>query len=144
MSRNRTRDDDGSPNPTDVHVGKRLRLRRTLLGMSQEKLSEAVGLTFQQIQKYERGANRVGASRLFQFSQILDVPIGFFFEGLDAASTSSGLAEEGAPYTPAGSSARRDALELLRLYNSIEAPMVRRQVLELVKSLARTGKNGPK
>jgi transcriptional regulator with XRE-family HTH domain len=124
-------------------VGKRLRLRRTLLGLSQEKLSESVGLTFQQIQKYERGANRIGASRLFQFSQILDVPIGFFFEGLSAAAAGRqyGMAEEGAGYTPPpGTSARRDALELLRLYNSIEAPSVRRHVLALVKSVVRSGK----
>ncbi|HIC80951.1 MAG TPA: XRE family transcriptional regulator, partial [Kiloniellaceae bacterium] len=70
----------GGPNPVDVHVGGRVRLRRTLLGMSQEKLGEAIGLTFQQVQKYERGANRVGASRLFDLSRVLDVPVGFFFD----------------------------------------------------------------
>src|SRR5512144_1355925 len=72
----------GVPNPVDIHVGSRVRLRRTLLGLSQEKLGEAVGLTFQQIQKYERGANRIGASRLFEFSRILDVPVSFFFEDM--------------------------------------------------------------
>ena len=70
----------GGPNPVDVHVGGRVRLRRTLLGMSQEKLGEAIGLTFQQVQKYERGANRIGSSRLFDLSRGLDVPIGFFFD----------------------------------------------------------------
>src|SRR6185369_3833986 len=70
------------PNPVDVHVGARVRLRRTLLGMSQEKLGEAVGLTFQQVQKYERGANRVGASRLFDLSRVLDVPVSFFFDDM--------------------------------------------------------------
>src|SRR5512134_3751494 len=73
----------GVPNPVDIHVGSRVRLRRTLLGLSQEKLGEAVGLTFQQIQKYERGANRIGASRLFEFSRILDVPVSFFFDDMD-------------------------------------------------------------
>src|SRR5512147_1895392 len=72
----------GVPNPVDIHVGSRVRLRRTLLGLSQEKLGEAVGLTFQQIQKYERGANRIGASRLFEFSRILDVPVSFFFDDM--------------------------------------------------------------
>jgi len=72
-------DREGRPSPIDVHVGSRIRLRRTLLGMSQERLGEALGLTFQQVQKYERGVNRVGASRLFDLSRVLDVPISFFF-----------------------------------------------------------------
>src|SRR4051794_34996027 len=71
---------DGKPNPIDVHVGARVRLRRTLLGMSQERLGEALGLTFQQVQKYERGTNRIGASRLFDLSRVLEVPVSFFFE----------------------------------------------------------------
>ena len=70
----------GKPNPVDVHVGGRVRLRRTLLGMSQEKLGEAIGLTFQQVQKYERGANRIGASRLWDLSRVLDCPMSYFFE----------------------------------------------------------------
>src|ERR1700689_2171940 len=94
----------GGPNPVDVHVGARLRLRRTLLGMSQEKLGEAIGLTFQQVQKYERGANRVGASRLFDLSRVLDVPVSFFFDDIsDDVSQRSprmmvvGLSEEAEP-----------------------------------------------
>src|SRR5262249_58573884 len=78
----RSRRKSDKPNPIDVHVGSRVRLRRTLLGMSQEKLGEAIGLTFQQVQKYERGANRVGASRLFDLSRVLDVPVSFLFEDL--------------------------------------------------------------
>src|SRR5690242_20884104 len=74
----------GFPNPIDVHVGQRVRQRRTLLGMSQEKLAEAIGLTFQQVQKYERGANRVGSSRLFDLARVLDVPIAYFFEDMEA------------------------------------------------------------
>jgi len=72
----------GVPNPVDIHVGARLRIRRSMLGLSQEKLGDAVGLTFQQVQKYERGANRMGASRLFQFCQILGVPITYFFDDM--------------------------------------------------------------
>src|ERR1700759_4487854 len=74
----------GYPNPIDVHVGSRVRLRRTLLGLSQERLAEAIGLTFQQVQKYERGANRVGSSRLFDLSRVLDVPIAYFFDDMPA------------------------------------------------------------
>ena len=84
------------PDPIDVHVGSRLRMRRNMLGMSQEKLGEAVGLTFQQIQKYERGANRVGASRLYQFARVLDVPVSFFYDDVDpvrAPAIAGGFAE---------------------------------------------------
>src|SRR6201981_4255947 len=90
--RRRRQKSDG-PNPTDVHVGARVRWRRTLLGMSQEKLGEAIGLTFQQVQKYERGANRVGASRLYDLSRVLDVPGSFFFDDIDQVR---------APAIPAG------------------------------------------
>src|SRR5437016_10124339 len=84
-----------TPNPVDVHVGSRVRLRRTLLGMSQEKLGEAIGLTFQQVQKYERGANRIGASRLFDLSRVLDVPVSFFFDDMahETAGRQGGFAE---------------------------------------------------
>src|SRR5678815_4355896 len=77
----------GHPNPIDVHVGNRLRQRRTLLGMSQEKLGEAIGLTFQQVQKYERGMNRIGSSRLFDLARVLDVPVSYFFEDMSAETT---------------------------------------------------------
>src|SRR5678816_919138 len=81
----RARGGVGRPNPVDIHVGGRVRLRRTLLGMSQEKLADALGLTFQQVQKYERGANRIGASRLHQLSRILEVPVAFFFEEMGSS-----------------------------------------------------------
>src|SRR5437868_8301678 len=97
----RRRQKSDKPNPTDVHVGARVRLRRTLLGMSQEKLGEALGLTFQQVQKYERGTNRIGASRLFDLSRVLEVPVSFFFEDMarevaarSPAQIDGGLAEE--------------------------------------------------
>ena len=80
----------GFPNPIDVHVGSRIRLRRTLLGMSQERLAEAIGLTFQQVQKYERGANRIGSSRLYQLSQVLDVPVSYFFDDMPAHAVQAG------------------------------------------------------
>src|SRR6266480_1858410 len=87
------------PNPIDVQVGSRVRLRRNMLGLSQEKLGESIGLTFQQVQKYERGANRIGASRLPDLSQVLDVPVSFFFDDIDpvkAAAIPAGFAEPAA------------------------------------------------
>src|SRR5665213_2253816 len=114
--RRRRRKSDG-PSPIDVHVGSRVRLRRTLLGMSQEKLGEAIGLTFQQVQKYERGANRVGASRLYDLSRVLDVPIAFFFDDMPAPSAERGygLAEPEATYE-SDPMLKRETLELVRAY----------------------------
>ena len=132
----------GVPNPVDIHVGSRVRLRRTLLGLSQEKLGDAVGLTFQQIQKYERGANRIGASRLFQLSNILDVPIMFFFDemprGLKTAEAQviRGLQELEQKTLELDPLARRETLELVRAYYKITNPKVRKRLFELTKSLA--------
>ncbi len=132
----------GVPNPVDIHVGSRVRLRRTLLGLSQEKLGDAVGLTFQQIQKYERGANRIGASRLFQLSRILDVPISFFFDELPAALKTTqgqivwGLRERDQKALEPDPLARRETLELVRAYYRISSPRVRKRLFELTKSLA--------
>ncbi|MCG8508423.1 MAG: helix-turn-helix domain-containing protein [Rhodospirillales bacterium] len=132
----------GVPNPIDVHVGGRVRLRRTLLGMSQEKLGEAVNLTFQQIQKYERGANRIGASRMFELSQVLDVPVSFFFDDMpEEFKSSEGVREralrdyEQASYEP-DPLARRETLELVRAYYKIDDPKVRKRLFELTKSLS--------
>ncbi len=129
----------GTPHPVDIHVGSRVRMRRTLLGMSQEKLGDALGLTFQQVQKYERGANRVGASRLFQISRILDVPVSFFFDEMaaESATASAGLAEEAAPssFDPM---AKRETLELVRAYYRIADPRVRKRIFELTKAVAGT------
>lgn len=131
----------GIPNPIDVHVGSRVRLRRTLLGLSQEKLGEAVGLTFQQIQKYERGANRIGASRLYEFSRILDVPVSFFFDdmserfkGPEPLST-GGFADQPQPSLEPDPLTRRETLELVRAYYRIHDPQVRKRLFELTKSL---------
>jgi len=130
------------PNPVDVHVGRRVRLRRTLLGLSQEKLGDALGLTFQQIQKYERGTNRIGSSRLYMLSNILDVPISFFFDDMEPATTNgSGLSEGNQTTFEADQLARRESLELVRAYYRIEDPAVRKRVFELVKSIAATGRD---
>src|SRR5689334_24896991 len=122
---------EGRPSPIDVHVGSRIRLRRTLLGMSQERLGEALGLTFQQVQKYERGVNRVGASRLFDLSRVLDVPISFFFDDMPESVTSAfGVlpARRAVGYTEPQESVaddtlnRRETLELVRAYYRITDP----------------------
>ena len=127
-----------TPDPVDIHVGSRVRLRRTLLGMSQEKLGTALGLTFQQIQKYERGANRIGSSRLFQLSQILDVPVSFFFEDMDAATghgRKAGFAESPPPSFEVGQLSRRETLELVRSYYRIVDPIVRKRIFEMIKAV---------
>ena len=132
----------GIPNPIDVHVGSRVRLRRTLLGLSQEKLGEALGLTFQQVQKYERGANRIGASRLFDLSCVLDVPISFFYDDISSDTSAKsprnivGLADQAVePFEP-DPLAKRETLELVRAYYRIKEPAVRKRILELTKALA--------
>jgi transcriptional regulator with XRE-family HTH domain len=130
----------GTPNPVDIHVGSRVRLRRTLLGLSQEKLGEAVGLTFQQIQKYERGANRIGASRLFEFSRILDVPVSFFFDDISERVTTvspeaMGLSDQAQSPIEPDPLTRRETLELVRAYYRIADPHVRKRLFELTKSL---------
>jgi transcriptional regulator with XRE-family HTH domain len=140
------------PNPIDVHVGKRLRLRRTLLGMSQERLGELLGLTFQQVQKYERGANRIGSSRLFELGRILDVPVSFFFDDLpeqiagSAAGYGPGLAEEATGFEHENEALpldRRETLELVRAYYRIGDPAVRKRLFELAKALANLADRSP-
>jgi transcriptional regulator with XRE-family HTH domain len=133
----------GFPNPIDVHVGSRIRQRRTLLGMSQERLADAIGLTFQQVQKYEKGANRVSSSRLYYLARILDVPLSYFFEEMSAGvseQTPSALMkamqrpeidQEQDPL------ARRETLEFVRAYYKIRDPAVRRRVFDLTKALAK-------
>ena len=132
---------EGGPNPVDVHVGSRVRLRRTLLGMSQEKLGEAIGLTFQQVQKYERRANRVGASRLFDLSRVLDVPVGFFFDEMPADVAASSPAQRPGndrppPEQELDPMVKRETLELVRAYYKILEPGVRKRLFEMTKALA--------
>ncbi len=136
----RGRTPSGKPNPIDVHVGNRVRLRRTLLGMSQEKLGEALGLTFQQVQKYERGANRVGASRLYDLSRVLDVPVSYFFDDMNDETIAASprhmvRATQDPPVSNEAVMTQRETLELVRAYTRISDPQVRRQVQELARTL---------
>ena len=118
-------------NPIDAQVGNRVRIRRMLIGMSQEKLGDMLGLTFQQVQKYEKGVNRIGAGRLYEIARILSVPVEFFYEG----APQTGFAEgEGAPVMEFVSSG--EGLQLSLAFMKIKDPKVRRRVLDLVKSLA--------
>ena len=136
------------PNPIDLHVGSRIKLRRTLMGMSQGRLGEALGLTFQQVQKYERGVNRVGASRLFELSRVLDVSISFFFDDMpepmahlhgthQTTRAASGFAEMQEVFGAAGDSvmAHRGTQELVRAYYRITDPAIRKRVFELIRSM---------
>lgn len=127
------------PDPIDLHVGARVRQRRTLMGLSQEKLGNRLNLTFQQVQKYERGANRIGASRLYELSRVLDVPVSYFFDEAPdtGAQPIEGLAEASASadFDP-DPMARRETLELVRAYYRIEDEPTRRKLFELAKSIA--------
>lgn len=131
-----------NPNPVDIHVGGRLRMRRSMMGMSQEALAESVGLTFQQVQKYERGANRVSASRLYQFSKILDVPVSYFFERYGEGDKKSGILNYGLADNDQEMILNDDILlerethELLRIYYSIENPKKRREIMHILKAMA--------
>ncbi len=127
----------GIPHPIDVHVGKRLRLKRTILGMSQEAIGTAIGVTFQQVQKYERGVNRMGASRLYDFSKILGVPVSYFFEEYDApAGHNPGMAENIAPAFEHEKMTSRETMEMMRAYYRIASPQARKRIFELVKTMA--------
>lgn len=126
-----------TPNPIDIHVGSRVRLRRTMLGMSQEKLGESLGITFQQVQKYEKGTNRVGASRLQNIASILNVPVSFFFEDAPGEDNvqAGGLAESSTNYVVNFLSSS-EGLQLNRSFVKISDPKVRRKIIDLVKTLA--------
>ena len=126
-----------SPNPIDIHVGTRVRLRRQVLKMSQEKLGDQLGVTFQQVQKYERGANRVGASRLWKMSQVLDVPVGFFYDGLDEMGGSNEFAEDDQMPIVYDFINSTDGVNLAKAVSQIKNKAVRRQILELARSLAK-------
>ena len=129
----------------DVHVGTRVRQRRTLLAMSQTKLGDAVGLTFQQIQKYERGSNRIGSSRLFEFAKVLDVPVSYFFDEMPANALSGrpmsgrgrkGFGEAGTPFEHEKDPLiKRETLELVRAYYKIREDRIRKRIFEMVKAV---------
>jgi transcriptional regulator with XRE-family HTH domain len=126
------------PNPVDVYVGSRVRMRRMMLGMTQEKLGDQLGITFQQVQKYEKGANRIGASRLQQISRILDVPVAFFFEDVQHATEPAGAFAEERPasYIPPTVVSHSDDAALTKAFSRISDPRVRRRVIDLVETLA--------
>ncbi|NJM55403.1 MAG: helix-turn-helix transcriptional regulator [Verrucomicrobiae bacterium] len=136
-------------NLIDTHVGQRLRLRRMLLGMSQEKLGEQLGLTFQQVQKYEKGVNRVGASRLFDLAHVLGVPVQYFYDELDPSSVDAngqarGFAERSTETYVVDFLGTREGLELNKAFARVSEPRVRRAIIDLVRSLAdpEPGANG--
>lgn len=128
-----------APNPIDKHVGSRVRMRRMMLNMSQEKLGDALGLTFQQVQKYEKGTNRIGASRLQQISQILQVPVSFFFDGaphLPGGPRADGVGEAPSPAYVSDFLATADGLALTKAFMRISDSKLRRRIVELVEQIA--------
>ncbi len=131
------------PNPIDIHVGARVRLRRHLLGLTLHTLARAIGVTYPQLQKYERGVNRIGASRLFNLSHVLDVPISFFFEDLSPAAAGGGrrrtrgLSEAPAAVLEPDSLSKPETVELIRAYYRVTDPQLRKRVLDLLKALGK-------
>lgn len=115
------------PDPIDVHVGARVRLRRTQIAMSQDKLARLIGISFQQLQKYENGANRISASRFVHLSRALGVPVSWFFEGIGNGNT---------PAEP-DPTQTREAIELVRAYNSIQDPKLRRRAMSLIRAMGK-------
>jgi transcriptional regulator with XRE-family HTH domain len=135
-----------APNPIDKHVGSRVRMRRMMLGMSQEKLGDALALTFQQVQKYEKGTNRIGASRLQQISHILQVPVAFFFEG--APHLADGMMTESMESAPSPTYvsdflATSDGLSLTKAFMRIPDPKLRRRIVDLVQQIAGEDSESP-
>jgi transcriptional regulator with XRE-family HTH domain len=129
-----------APNPIDKHVGSRVRMRRMMLSMSQEKLGGALGLTFQQVQKYEKGTNRIGASRLQQISHILQVPVAFFFEGAPTSHPpGGGMNEAPSPSYVSDFLATSDGLALTKAFMEIKEPKLRRRIVDLVEEIAGRG-----
>jgi transcriptional regulator with XRE-family HTH domain len=128
------------PHPVDIHVGRRLRLKRTILGMSQESVGKQIGVTFQQIQKYERGINRMGASRLYDFAKALGVPVSYFFDGFGDYTAQEGAALYAAEPNASGYEAEsvnnRETLEVMRAYYRIKNPAVRKRIVDLIKAMA--------
>ena len=125
-----------SPNPTDKYVGARVRMRRLMLGMSQEKLGEKLGLTFQQVQKYEKGTNRIGASRLQHISQILKVPVAFFFEGVTGKQNEDGAGKPPVADYVSDFLSSSDGLALTKAFTNIKDSKLRRRVVDLVEEIA--------
>lgn len=125
-----------TPNPIDRHVGSRVRMRRMMISMSQEKLGERLGITFQQVQKYEKGTNRIGASRLQQIATILGVPVSFFFEGVPGGdATAAGFADSGNPAYVSDFMATSEGLSLAKAFMKVSDPKLRRRIVDLVEAM---------
>ncbi len=128
------------PNPIDKHVGARVRMRRVLVGLSQEKLGDALGITFQQIQKYEKGTNRIGASRLQEASKILGVPVNFFFEGAQAETDMvAGFAETDTNGYVADFASSAEGTQLINAFLKIKEPKLRKKIIDLIAAISVTG-----
>jgi transcriptional regulator with XRE-family HTH domain len=123
------------PNPVDLHVGARIRMRRKMLGVSQEKLAEELGLTFQQVQKYERGANRVSASKLYEIARALSAPVSYFFDGLSDPTANVSSAPAGAEQFMHDFLMSPEGLELAAAFPKIKRGRVRRRLLDLVRCM---------
>lgn len=141
----RTRPDEEGPHPVDTHVGAKVKSRRLMLGLSQEELAKAIGLTFQQVQKYERGANRISVSRLADISRALKSPIDYFLDGCSAMAQNRGkpalrgVSDNKQEKLEPDPMTRRDVLDLVRAYQSINTPQLKKQLLEMAKAMAKTG-----
>lgn len=143
--------DGDEPNPVDVFVGQKLKARRTLIGMTQEKLAEATGITFQQVQKYEKGRNRLSASRIFQFSRVLNIPVAYFFEGFFSSDTLIGLQagfadNEQEPFeaeidTHDNVMLQKETIDLVRTYYTITDEKLRKDFLKMLKQMAKNFKS---
>lgn len=125
-----------TPNPIDRHVGSRVRMRRMMVSMSQEKLGERLGITFQQVQKYEKGTNRIGASRMHQIATILGVPVAFFYEGAPGGDASAaGFADSGNPAYVSDFMATSEGLSLAKAFMKVSDPKLRRRIVDLVEAM---------
>lgn len=127
---------DRAPNPVDLHVGARVRMRRKFLGMSQEGLAESIALTFQQVQKYERGSNRISASKLYEISRALKAPVAYFFEGYGESEMVDGFSESESEQFVHGFLMTTEGIELAEAFPRVKSPKLRRKVLDLVRALA--------
>jgi len=133
-----------SPHPVDIHVGKQLRMQRTVMGLSQEALAKAVGITFQQVQKYERGVNRMSASRLYDFSRVLSVQVSYFFEGYGSSnapaqgeySYAHGVAEDAPDSFDYEQAMTRETLELMRCFHRLKTPLLKRRFVDLIRAVS--------
>lgn len=130
----------GTPDSVDIHVGQRLKVRRSLLGLSQEKLAEAIGVTFQQIQKYEQGMNRISAGRLYQIAKVLQVPIVYFFENISTSADTIkalGLSDnKQESFLSEDLMQNKETIELVSIYYSIKDPKMRKDIIKFIKSMA--------